>query len=326
MWRKLKDLLKNHLPYPLLMVLYYGAYAAVLLPRSVVNRRRAGLPRLDVVDLFARKSSETLFILGSGSSINRISDARWKAIAKADSVGFNFWLYHAFVPTFYCYEASQPGTARAEEFLRLAESRSADYASVIKFTTDLFHRGDLHIFGYPRAWKANHYAVHTIPACARSNAEFARLVSWLKRCKVFNRKRTFGYLFKHCGTLSAVVTFAANLGYRNVVLCGVDLNDPKCFYQDQRTYPDAPELELVQIGGRHPTLSRYAWGTVPINVVLDQLTRQVLDPAGVALYVEHAASALYPTVPLAPDSLYEALLCSNCRLETSVSAASMELL
>jgi hypothetical protein len=52
-------------------------------------------------------------------------------------------------------------------------------------------------------------------------------------------------------------------------------------------------------------MTRYAWGNTPIDVVLEELRRQVLRPASIELYVEHDKSALYPKIPLAPDSVFE---------------------
>ena len=55
---------------------------------------------------------------------------------------------------------------------------------------------------------------------------------------------------------------------------------------------------------KHATLTRFCWGNTPIDVVLEELNNQVLCPAGIELYVEHDRSALFPKIPLAPDSIF----------------------
>ena len=95
----LKDLAKQ-LPYPILLRAYYVWYIARDVRAIEAARRRAGVPRLTEVDLHTYKRSDTLIVLGSGASINDISPERWKAIARHDSVGFNFWPIHPFVPTY----------------------------------------------------------------------------------------------------------------------------------------------------------------------------------------------------------------------------------
>ena len=48
------------------------------------------------------KKSDICFILGTGSSINNISEKEWDVISKHDSWTLNNWIYHPFfVPDFY---------------------------------------------------------------------------------------------------------------------------------------------------------------------------------------------------------------------------------
>src|SRR5262249_36622754 len=101
----LKNAVKQ-LPYPLLLRFYYAWYFSRKLTRFERTRLSLGITRLSWVDLSQHRRSETLFILGSGPSINQISEERWRFIASHDSVGVNMWLYHRFVPTFYVVESA----------------------------------------------------------------------------------------------------------------------------------------------------------------------------------------------------------------------------
>ena len=49
------------------------------------------------------KTSDTLFILGSGPSISLITDYQWDFISLHNSAAFNRWFYHPFVPDFYFF-------------------------------------------------------------------------------------------------------------------------------------------------------------------------------------------------------------------------------
>ncbi len=95
------------------------------------------------------------------------------------------------------------------------------------------------------------------------------------------------------------------MGYRKIVLCGVDLTRAEYFYQDPALYPETAELEYMPRAGKHMTLTRYAWGTMPIDEVVAEMKQQVLDPAGIELYVENRSSALWPEIEEAPDSVFE---------------------
>ena len=47
------------------------------------------------------KTSNTLYILGSGPSVLDITDKQWQHIKSHNSMGFNHWYVHDFEPTFY---------------------------------------------------------------------------------------------------------------------------------------------------------------------------------------------------------------------------------
>ena len=74
-----------------------------------------GLQPLASLDLPRFKRSDTLVVLGSGSSINRLDERALSFIRSNDSLGFNFWLLHDLVPTYYMVEVS-PNQERNEVF------------------------------------------------------------------------------------------------------------------------------------------------------------------------------------------------------------------
>ena len=83
--------------------------------------------------------------------------------------------------------------------------------------------------------------------------------------------------------------------YRTIVLCGVDLNDSEYFYQDQILYPDTASLEFSPRSGPHAINSPMPW-RIPIESVILEMKRQLLEPAGIQIYVESRDSALWPKI------------------------------
>ena len=78
------------------------------------------------------KKSDTLFILGSGSTINKISDKQWGKIDDHDSIGFNFWLVHDFVPDFFKFELDLSGESnRTDLFLKILDEKWQKYKKLI---------------------------------------------------------------------------------------------------------------------------------------------------------------------------------------------------
>jgi len=88
--------------------------------------------------------------------------------------------------------------------------------------------------------------------------------------------------------------------YRRIVLCGVDLNDSRYFYQDPQLYPETASLEFRPRHGRHATNSPMPW-RITIKSVILEMKRQLLDPAGIEISVENRSSALWPKIGEAAD-------------------------
>src|SRR4051812_41077020 len=71
----------------------YARYLATVRARALNQIADCILPLISPDRLMSVKRTDTVFVLGSGSSINAISDAKWQTIATYDSIAFNFWLY-----------------------------------------------------------------------------------------------------------------------------------------------------------------------------------------------------------------------------------------
>ena len=300
MVESLKSLAKS-LPYPLFLQLFYTWDRVQWRRRAEAARNRAGIPLLDQVDLLQIKNSDTLFVLGSGPSINRVSPERWQIIAAHDTLGFNFWLYHSFVPKFYFLESIEKPVSPAafDSYLALAGRRAADYASTIKVAME-FHRLGTQTFDHlPRAFKKNLFAAHKVEAPARSEAELVRALHYLQGRGAFQVTGRFSSLLKYASSLTSILVFALKLGYKRIVLCGIDLKTPDYFFQDRRFYPESWEPPVEERKERHDTDMPLTW-RLPATRAVAVIKHQLLDPAGIDLYVENEDSALWPMLPAFP--------------------------
>jgi hypothetical protein len=295
-----KSLAKS-LPYPVFLRLFYAWDRVWSWPRAEAARRRAGIPRLDQVDLWQTKSSDTLFVLGSGPSINRISAERWKLIAAHDTVGFTWWLYHSFVPKFYLLEViEKDGSPEAfDAYLSLAGRRAADYASTVKVAMEFHQPGTQTLDHLPPAFRKNLFAAYKIEAPARNEDELARALRYLQGRGAFQVTGRFSSLLKYAASLTTMLVFALKLGYKRVVLCGIDLKTPDNFYQDRRFYAESWEPPVMEHGRSHNTDVPLPW-KVPVTRAVSVIKHQLLDPAGVELYVENEDSALWPMLSAFP--------------------------
>ncbi len=262
--------------------------------------REFGLPPLDANPLRARKSSDTLFILGSGASVLSYGEAEWATIARHDSLGFNYWILHPFVPSHYVFELTKFDWDI--ECIRANLAARDDYVSgaaihlkdAERFDPDTI-RDALRALPPAVAGKLDLLWDAEIPG--DSLAEFARTVGSLDRVGCFGGRRQWA-IPKKRATLFFAINLAVRAGYKHIVLCGVDLNNTEYFFRSAEfTVP--PGLSVpppYQSGPVHKT-NDPVHGEVTISAILDVFDRRVLKPKGVSLYVAKSSSALHPRFP-----------------------------
>jgi hypothetical protein len=301
--------LTKRLPHPALCRLYHYTRVREESARAAQAAAKAGLPLLETLDLPGLRCSDTLFILGSASSINDIPEERWETIRRSDSVGINYWLAHPFVPKFFHFEElvyeQQPEMHDA--FVRLAERRAEAYAETVKIVTELGStEGRRTLFEIPDTMKRNLYVGFSMPVAARNERELRSGIRFMQSIGAFSPHRGRRWLFKYGGSVIAMMTLGVRMGYKRIVLCGVDLNRQDYFYQDAERYPEYAHWEFSPRSERHLTTRQLSW-LVPAQAAVCILKEMILDPAGIELFVESPVSTLYPRVPLADQALFDEL-------------------
>lgn len=303
--------LVKHLPHPLLCRLYYHTRLREVSAQAAQVAALAGLPLLETLDLRGLRVSDTLFILGSAWSINDIRDERWQIIATHDSVGINFWPVHPFVPRFY-YFTNLPYASWPLEFdaLRgLLNRRAETYRNTVKIITaevyDLKPRQL--VFELPKGIASNLYLGFSMPVAARNEKELNAGIRYMRSVGAFEQRAHVAWFFKYGGAVIGMMTLAVLMGYKRIILCGVDLNNQDYFYHDRERYPEYANWEFVPRNELHLTTRRLPW-LVPAQSAVHIFKELVLDPENIELFVESRASTLYPRVPLASQALFEELV------------------
>lgn len=254
------------------------------------------------------KRTDTVFVLGSGSSVNLISPSRWMTIRRYDSIGLNFWLFHDLVPTIYYFELVEDHEIEImRQFTGVANKVSSRYRGTLKIASE-FHNGVMLLDGLSDEFRENLCAHLSVPVYVENDVQLTASLRLLKRCGVFGQHRAPHNLFKHAGSLSTVISLAAKMKYRRIVLCGIDLNSPAYFYQDRALYPDVGSFQSSIHTAKHESIVPGLYrGAYPVDKIVAELKKEILDPVGIEIYVENKGSALYPNIPVAPDTLWKAL-------------------
>jgi hypothetical protein len=305
----MKDIVKS-LPHPLLLRVYDHWHVREQKPRLHEVARKAGVPLTSELRLPELRKSDTACILGSGPSINRISRSRWDAISQTDSIGLNFWPFHPFVPKFYFFESIVPFSPEHsvpehmyDTVRKMLTDNAARYRDVIKIITDLKPLGERQlIYELPPEFHTNLWTAFTVPVVARTAEEFTRGIRFIKARGALQKADRFDWIFKYNGSITGIIDYCLKSGYRRIVLCGVDMKAQLYFYQDRELFPEICDLEFVDRKLVHHTARPQQW-MVGMTDVLAIMKREVLDPAGVELFIETTESALYPILPVVPESV-----------------------
>lgn len=167
------------------------------------------------------KKTDTLFILGSGESINLITDEEWRVIKNNDSIGFNFWLYHEFVPTLYVYEESIDDEERNKIFYEMLNLKKEKYIKnkfIVKSLREKFLFEKI-----PNELKKNFLLSNEIEGLCYDKNILKKFLALIKEKNELIQIR---------GTIIYLLGLAYILGYKKIVLCGIDLNSTSYFYDD----------------------------------------------------------------------------------------------
>jgi len=299
--------LAKRLPHPLLMRLHqrYQLTQQSTLARRIA--RRTGLPLLETLNISTLKTSDTVFILGSGSSINQISDAKWKVMGGHDTIAMNFWPVHPFVPRILLFENIWPRDDLKfmfDVFRDLLQRRAFDYRHTVKITSELIPLNNQQlVLDIPEGFRPYLYIGYSANIVARDEKEVVAGLRYMRKRGMFRQRDHIGWQFKCAGSVLAAMTLAVCMGHRRIVLCGIDLGNAEYFYQDAERYPEARGWEFTPRNRLHPAARRLEW-LVPGQEVIVHFEREVLDPAGVELYVENRSSALHPRIAEVPQDIW----------------------
>ncbi len=184
------------------------------------NRLAAGrYHALDVETVYGRKKSDTIFVFGSGYSVNDITSEQWAVICQHDTLGFNWFMRQDFIPLDYHLgrELHRPRLGRRASRAIIAEYADLLEKSVHQATTLILQggwsaAGMNMVVGSRRLTRGRAlYRFRNTPPPGPSHSLQRGLVHQL-------------------GTLSDAVNFAYLGGWRHIVLVGVDLYDHRYFW------------------------------------------------------------------------------------------------
>jgi hypothetical protein len=257
--------------------------------------------KIDYTTLKSHKQSDTIFVLGSGASINQITEEQWKHIDSHDSIGLNRWPAHEFVPTYYVSELS---TDRSESYKKqywnLFNDKKSEYENtpfILKNPSTKYN--SLETKDLPE-WIRKKVILSCdsgFTAMKYINREKNRQIVTYMHEKDYFDQRNVDFLYRMRGSISYLIHLAVVLGYKKIVLCGVDMVNSKYFFEhEDYQNKKVPRIKKdVEKGEDHKTYNK-KYGDLTLDKVIYDLTDLVLNPNKIDIYVENTISALHPKI------------------------------
>ncbi len=260
---------------------------------------------LGKLDLNNYKKSDKLFVIGSGESLNNLTPEEWGEISRNDSFGFNFSLYHKHIPTFYTIEGMKPRNLNengrspvAEKFYTITKKRMHAYKNVIKILTDM----DIGKVKYVKNYLHNFldekgFLIKTENCVSRNQADLDLVISCFKKDGLYDESGNIKSISKIRASVSMIINVGIKLGYKEIILCGIDLNSKGYFYQNKDIYPEIEFFASSPPTNVHTTLQKKDL-LPPIDLVIKTMNDNVCKPKGIVLSIANPNSALNYFLPV----------------------------
>lgn len=182
------------------------------------------MTRLTKEEFISYKTSDTIFVLGSGYSINSIDSKQWDVIKKHNSIGFNWFCKHKFEPTFYLIreQANNRNRSSPDETPNILISRLNEYSNTAGIIVDVSKHSP-HSYNYSK--DENLKLPCVVLRDNKSNKSIKSIVRNIHR-DPFSKT---GIIHGSCTPIS-VTHLMHFLGYQRIVFVGIDLYDSRYFW------------------------------------------------------------------------------------------------
>ena len=257
------------------------------------RNRRLYYHQLSETELKSTRRSNRVFIFGSGYSLNDISQEQWRHIAQYDTIGFNAFVYQKWIPVNYHLIR---GWGEGASVYANWKAMASDLGGLIE--SNPFYENTVFIYQSDLIGQVSHSLLQF-----RCLPRHAKIFPYKtnREDKLPDRDLKQGLLHQ-VGTLSDAIHFAFCLGWREIVLVGVDLYDTRYFWlKSDETFAVDPKTGKRNIGQVADRGQRYDQPhSTATNGVIDLIEewKRHLQKYGVSLSVHNPRSLLTEVIPV----------------------------
>ena len=277
---------------------------------SISKYFKLGHPILTTSKLCIKRNSDTLFILGSGPSVNELTTDEWNQINSSDSWGFNFWLCHKHIPN--CYFLQSPISSINDKkhllnldilMTKMLMDKKQEYEKVNFFVRgDGVNKFEFHNHKIGKSLLGNRFMYHFIPELGISSSSKISpetLINELDRFNFFQPSKNINLIPKFGSTIGELIPLALVSGYKKIILCGIDMNDGRHFYDSESYYKKYKYLEVLSKISNSKETHEHMDNSLreyTLKDIIIELNKFANKKFGAKISVSSKTSSLYPEI------------------------------
>ena len=244
-----------------------------------------------------QKKTDTLYILGCGSTINLLDKSQIEDIKKNDSIAINQWAYHEIVPTFYSLELALKDTPNSNTINKRLVSNINDKWDKYRKTTfivkprNLFQTETSDLINKISSAKMLYWNCYNLVP----GASFWSYSLFLNIYHKLGLLKSDNFFPNRAASVVWCLGFAFKLGYKKIVLTGVDLQG-NYFWLDKEPSIDTDISNKLKL---HKTADpKRVNGGLTVIDIIKAWDKCIFKPSEVELFVSHKNSLLSSYLPV----------------------------
>jgi hypothetical protein len=240
------------------------------------------------------KKADTIFILGSGSSVCELGEKEINIMDEELSIGINTWVFHSFVPDVYGIEPVGSNKPKKDMMSKALHKKQATREKPMVLLKDNYHYSNKKSrVVIPQVLKNNTYSYTSVPIMTREKKGLKRSF------RILHNMYKAGIIPFYCvadrgASIVRFASLAMRLNVERIVFVGVDLNHSEYFWERDKNLYRKWNLESVKSGQtgvvhetNDPNRKRFR-----VSDVINELSQVSKEIEGPKMLVENESSAL----------------------------------
>jgi hypothetical protein len=243
-----------------------------------------------------KKKSDTLVIFGNGSSLAGYTKSEWDEVSQFDTLVVNDGIIIPVVPTYFFLEAGCKDSLINNIHLR---------ADDLKETAILYRMDEIFKYYYkhsPRQLKENVVGYACVVPGYKSLHDLSYFYTKVAKTRIDQSALEKGIIIDSFGSIVRAMIFGISLGYKEIILCGVDLKSGQYFFDVLKKDLESkgfmiPVNSISNQSKVHNTVDK-SRRSITADDVMYAVHDYLARPLGVDIFVYRDSSLLYPRIPL----------------------------